>query len=224
MADSGFDIYFRGEVLPDHDLETVKQKVAALFKADANKLAALFSGKVNVIKKGVDKATALKYQQAFKNAGAKAVITQAKPAASKSAQVPTPQTAPSQAGSVVQSVASASTSDEGDWGVLPAGSDLLKPNERNNQPDVDVDTSAIKMVSPFAEPEVQEKPVPPAPDTSHISVAEVGADMNPDRPAPVAELDLDLSDFSVAEPGAQLQDQKDKTEPPAPDTSHIHLA
>jgi hypothetical protein len=100
----------------------------------------------------------------------------------------------------------------------------LKPNERNNQPDVDVDTSAIKMVSPFAEPEVQEKPVPPAPDTSHISVAEVGADMNPDRPAPVAELDLDLSDFSVAEPGAQLQDQKDTTEPPAPDTSHIHLA
>jgi len=224
MADSGFDIYFRGEVLPDHDLETVKQKVAALFKADANKLAALFSGKVNVIKKGVDKATALKYQQAFKNAGAKAVITQAKPAASKSAQDPTPKAASSQDVSVVQPVASTSTSDEGDWGVLPAGSDLLKPNERNSQPDVDVDTSAIKMVSPFAEPEVQEKPVPPAPDTSHISVAEVGADMNPDRPAPVAELDLDLSDFSVAEPGAQLQDQKDKTEPAAPDTSHIHLA
>jgi len=224
MADSGFDIYFRGEVLPDHDLEAVKQKVAALFKADANKLAALFSGKVNVIKKGVDKATALKYQQAFKSAGAKVVITQARPAAAKSAQDPTPQTVSNQADPVAQSAASESTSDEGDWGVLPAGSDLLKPDERNNQPDVHVDTSAIKMVSPFAEPEVQEKPLPPAPDTSHISVAEVGADMNPDRPAPVADLELDLSDFSVAEPGAQLQDKKDKTEPPAPDTSHIHLA
>lgn len=223
MAHPEFDIYFRGEVLPDQDIEQVKQKIAALFKADENRLAQLFSGKVNVIKKGADKATALKYQQAFKTAGAKALITQAKPVAQKSAQA-SESPAPRQAAPAVQSAAPSVTGVESDWGVLPAGSDLLKPDERNNQPDVEVDTSAIKMVSPFAEPEVEEKPVPPAPDTSHISVAEAGADMNPDRTEPVEELDLDLSEFSVAEPGAQLKDAEEKAPPAAPDTSHIHLA
>jgi len=224
MADSGFDIYFRGEVLPGQDIEQVKQKVAALFKADAAKLAQLFSGKVNVIKKGADKATALKYQQAFKNAGAKAVITQAKSA--QSATSPAPQTTSTTQAAPPSSQVSAAAPKpvEGDWGVLPAGSDLLKPDERNNQPAVEVDTSAIKMVSPFAEPEVEEKVAPPAPDTSHISVAEVGADMNPDRPETPADLDLDLSEFSVAEPGAQLKDKESKPDVPAPDTSHIHLA
>ena len=55
-------------------------------------------------------------------------------------------------------------------------------------------------------------------------MAEAGADMNPDRTEPVEELDLDLSEFSVAEPGAQLNDAEEKAPPAAPDTSHIHLA
>lgn len=223
MADAGFDIYFRGEILPGQEEALVQKKIAALFKADAKKLAQLFSGKLNVIKKGVDKATAVKYQQAFKNAGAKAVITQAKPAQPVSAD-PKPSQSSVETGQTPVAPSPVAQQQSQEWGVLPAGSDLLKPNERNNQPDVEVDTSAIKMVSPFMEPEIAEKPVPPAPDTSHISVAEAGADMNPDRPAAVADLELDLSELSVAEPGAQLKDKEDKAEPPAPDTSHINLA
>lgn len=221
MTDVKYDIYFRGEILPGQDEGQVKQKVAALFKADETKLAQLFSGKVNVVKKAADKTTAAKYQQAFKNAGAKVVITAAKPAQSST---PAP----------VKQVKSASDQDskqpkaaqhtaEGDWGILPVGSDLLKPEERNDVPDANIDTSQIKMVSPFSEPEVELRPEPPAPDTSHISVAEVGEDMNPDRPAPVADLELDLSDISVADVGSQLKDEEKKPEVKAPDTSHIKL-
>ena len=79
------------------------------------------------------------------------------------------------------------------------------------------------MVSPFAEVETEEKTAPSAPDTSHISVANVGEDMNPNRSAPLPELELDLSEFSVAETGATLVDKKEKADPPAPDTNHIKL-
>jgi len=226
MADPKYDIYFRGEILPGADAALVKSAIAQIFKADAAKLAVLFSGKVNTIKKSVDKATAAKYQQAFKKAGAKAVITLAKeeqssevPAAAPvdAQQESAPSFEPDSTPAVKQAIADAN------WDVLPSGSDLLKPDERRDIPDVDIDTSSIKVVSPFAEIEVENKPIPPAPDTSHISVAEVGEDMNPNKALPAVDLVLDLSSFSIAEPGAALTDEKEKKTPPAPDTSHIEL-
>ena len=242
MADPKYDIYFRGEILPGADAAQVKSAIAQIFKADAAKLATLFSGKVNTIKKSVDKATAAKYQQAFKKAGAKAVITLAKE--EQSSDVPTASPVNAQQNTARSSESSLESSSKPDstvdstsastsvikqaiadanWDVLPSGSDLLKPDERRDIPDVDIDTSSIKVVSPFAEIEVDNKPIPPAPDTSHISVAEVGEDMNPNKAPPAADLVLDLSSFSIAEAGAALTDEKEKKAPPAPDTSHIEL-
>ena len=216
MTDPRYDIYFRGEILPDHNEDQVKAAIAQLFKASDAKLVQLFSGKVNAIKKSVDKATAAKYQQIFKKAGAKAVITVAKEEERRE-EVENKETANQETGS------KEIKSEEGSWDVLPSGSDLLKPDEKREIPDVDIDTSAIKMASPFLDFEDVEKNVPPAPDTSHITVAPVGEDMNPDRPAPVPDLELDLSELSVAEVGATLVDKKEKNVPPAPDTSHIKL-
>lgn len=220
MADPRYDIYFRGEILAGADKAQVKAAIAKIFKANTDKLALLFSGKVNTIKKSVDKATAAKYQQAFKQAGAKAVITLAK--------VTQTQDAPALAPKIVSVKAESSEVEnksvaEGSWDVLPSGSDLLKPDERRNIADVEVDTSGIKVLSPFAEIEAVEKVIPPAPDTAHISVADVGEDMNPERAAPVADLELDLSAFSVAEVGTRLADKKEKKVPVAPDTNHIKL-
>jgi microcompartment protein CcmL/EutN len=218
MADPKYDIYFRGEILAGADEANVKAAVAKIFKADAAKLAVLFSGKVNSIKKAVDKTTAAKYQQAFKQAGAKLVITLAK---EEQVSIPVNSSKATTQPSIVNK--QESTISEGSWDVLPTGSDLLKPDERRNIPDADIDTSGIKVVSPFAEIEVSEKVVPPAPSTSHITVADVGEDMNPERVTPVADLELDLSSFTVAEPGAELTDKKEKSAPLAPDTSHIKL-
>jgi microcompartment protein CcmL/EutN len=218
MADPKYDIYFRGEILAGADEANAKAAVAKIFKADAAKLAVLFSGKVNSIKKAVDKTTAAKYQQAFKQAGAKLVITLAK---EEQVSIAVNSSKATTQPSIVNK--QESMNSEGNWDVLPTGSDLLKPDERRNIPDADIDTSGIKVVSPFAEVEVVEKVVPPAPNTSHITVADVGEDMNPERAAPVADLELDLSSFTVAEPGAELTDKKEKSAPLAPDTSHIKL-
>ena len=226
MADPKYDIYFRGEILPGADAAQVKSAIAQIFNADAAKLAILFSGKVNTIKKSVDKATAAKYQQAFKKAGAKAVITLTKEAHSSEVSAAAPahaqqESAPSSEPSNEPVVKQGIT--DANWDVLPSGSDLLKPDERRDIPSVDIDTSSIKVVSPFAEIEVENKPIPPAPDTSHISVADVGEDMNPNKTPSTADLELDLSSFSIAEPGSALNDEKEKKTPPAPDTSHIEL-
>lgn len=221
MTDPRYDIYFRGEILPDHNEEQVKSAIAQLFKASDAKLAQLFSGKVNAIKKSVDKATAAKYQQIFKKAGAKAVITLAKEEEKREEAVNNE--AVNKAAVNKEASNQELKSEEGSWDVLPSGSDLLKPDEKREIPDVDIDTSAIKMASPFSDFDSVEKDVPPAPDTSHITVAPVGEDMNPGRPAPVPDLELDLSELSVAEVGATLVDKKEKDVPPAPDTSHIKL-
>lgn len=218
MADPKYDIYFRGEILAGADEANAKAAVAKIFKADAAKLAVLFSGKVNSIKKAVDKTTAAKYQQAFKQAGAKLVITLAK---EEQVSIPVNSSKATTQPSIVNK--QESMNSEGNWDVLPTGSDLLKPDERRNIPDADIDTSGIKVVSPFAEVEVVEKIVPPAPNTSHITIADVGEDMNPERVAPIADLELDLSSFTVAEPGAELTDKKQKSAPLTPDTSHIKL-
>lgn len=216
MADPRYDIYFRGEVLSGHDEAQVKQSIAKLFKASNEKLVQLFSGKVNVIKKSVDKPTAEKYQKAFKQAGAKAVITLAK------SDIKTEDSSRKTEGRTPDEVKD--NKEKGaHWDVLPAGSDLLKPDERHHIPEVNVDISGIKMVSPFEEITVKERPAPVIPKVDHISVAEVGEDMNPDRPAPPPEPELDLSEFSVAEAGVTLVEKKEKEIPPIPDTTHIKL-
>ena len=54
-------------------------------------------------------------------------------------------------------------------------------------------------------------------------MAAVGEDMNPDRPAPAVEPDIDLSEFSIAEVGAELVEKKPKDILPVPSTDHIKL-
>lgn len=70
MADAEYQIVFRGEVtgeLPEH---AVKQNLAAMFKMPESRVEGLFSGKPMVVKKGVDEATARKFETAFRKAGA----------------------------------------------------------------------------------------------------------------------------------------------------------
>ena len=225
-----YDVYFKGEILEGFAEAEVKAKLAQLFKADDAKIAQLFSGKACVIKKDIDKATALKYQQAMKNAGAKPLIIPKSDDASVATTVssPAPAPAPVTAATAGQTpspvpITTPATGDD-KWDVLPAGSDVLKPDERQAFTEANIDTSHIHMASAFAEPSVATAPPPPAPDTSHLSVAEVGADINPEVPLPVATVELDFSGISVAEPGAQLVEAKPDAPSPALDLSAISLA
>lgn len=69
-----FSVYFAGKLLAGQQESTVRANLARLFKADATALDKLFSGQLVPVKRDCDRATAIKYQQAMKQAGAVPVI------------------------------------------------------------------------------------------------------------------------------------------------------
>ena len=58
MSNPRFDIYFHGQIMEGRDPSAVKEEIAKLFKADAEKVERLFSGKPICIKSDVDQETA----------------------------------------------------------------------------------------------------------------------------------------------------------------------
>ena len=61
-----------------HALEEVKKQLAGLLKLDPGKLGFMDKGRPVVIKKGVDKAMALRFKTAMENAGARCSIQEMK--------------------------------------------------------------------------------------------------------------------------------------------------
>ncbi len=205
-----YDIFFRGGVMPGENIDNVKDNLAKLFKANATQIDAMFSGRAIVIKKSLGKDAALQYQAAMEKAGAKVILrekagtpdslTPSPIASTASNQVKAPKPVTPQP-STVQAPAEAvatSTSDDSSWGLAPVGSDVLSESERTPFVPKDVDTSAIKLTSAFAEPEIAKMPPPPPPNTDHISVAAVGSDILAEKQPEPPKPDIDLSGMEVA--------------------------
>jgi hypothetical protein len=92
---SGYQIIFEGKLTGERPLEEVKNNLAALFKMKPDQVDALFGGKAVVIKRDIDQATALKYQAAFKKAGAVCSVLSDTPENTAQRAQPTPPAAPS---------------------------------------------------------------------------------------------------------------------------------
>ncbi|MFZ7125559.1 MAG: hypothetical protein ACOWWM_05325 [Desulfobacterales bacterium] len=65
-----FDIVFRGEILLENDLESVKSGLARLLKSDPHSVEKYFSGDEFVLRKGVAEQAALRIQEAARGIGA----------------------------------------------------------------------------------------------------------------------------------------------------------
>lgn len=266
MATEHYNLIFRGELLEGHAVGAVQKKLAGLLKMDAARVAKLFEGKPMTLKRGVDRATAAKYQKAFKSVGAKLRVMASEGRGAAASQAtpnevkPAPRSAGAkkslaerlvakQAGAGPASTPSAAFGPA--WDLAPAGSDLVRPEERPRELPVDVpDVSHISAMpansGSLAEVVVKEEP-PPPPDVSGISVADVGVDLTdpteaapvhvPDtsditiaevgvtlvKPKEVIPVEVDTSAISVAEAGSDLADPTADEAPPAPNTDHIEL-
>jgi hypothetical protein len=64
------DCIFEGKIAEGGDVREVKAKLCEVFKADSHRIDALFDGGPIVIRKGVDRATAVRYEAAFARVGA----------------------------------------------------------------------------------------------------------------------------------------------------------
>ncbi len=265
MSES-YDIFFAGKIVDGFDEATVRANMAKLFKANPETVEKLFSGKPQLIKRGVEKAAAIKYKGAMQKAGAVPLIrasggakTAAEPAPAPAApnkapaatnkEPATPETQPEpqqqtmaerlaaltgepapEAGTEepaptttpAAAAAPAAGADSG-MSLAPPGSDVLNADERSEFQEADVDTSAIHLAPEFAEPEATPREEPPAPDTSHMSMGEVGEDI-PTLEDAVIELDPDISHLSMGEVGEEIPHLELDQEPVDVDTSAIDLA
>ncbi|NCA68884.1 MAG: hypothetical protein EOM91_02050 [Sphingobacteriia bacterium] len=69
MAVDRFDLSFAGELIPGADPAVVRARLAALFKLTEQGVERLFSGRSVIIKRDVDTATKVRFEQAFERAG-----------------------------------------------------------------------------------------------------------------------------------------------------------
>lgn len=74
MAEKTYKLIFDGRIQDGHDPAQVKKNIKSLLKASDKSIQHLFSGKPVVIKKNMEQKTAMKYNQAFKKAGAVCTI------------------------------------------------------------------------------------------------------------------------------------------------------
>lgn len=196
MSEELYEVVFYGEIVEGAELDQVKAKVAAMFKADAAKLAQLFSGKRVVIKKNIDQATAKKYQSALQNAGAQCEVKSladaavASPTEAAAAPVAAPAATPAPAQTAapaasrvpVDSNAPAapktdplgiSANDISDLGasILPPGSDMQ--DETNTAAAPEVDLSGLDLAPPGSDlGELKKDEAVEIPDTSNLSIVD----------------------------------------------------
>ncbi len=220
MSDQQFDIIFRGDIVFGHQLVDVKARLQQLFKADAAKVEALFSGRPVPLKRGLDQASAQKYKEALVKAGAQVDIVPT--GETKSAPVAQPVAAQAPVLTLAQRLELQAVADteaaekeavrreqaareqaekaaaagstvnamQSDWSLAPVGSYLLQPTERVQEEAIVIDTSAISLR------------------------AQGGNILDTSEQAPAPHAVVVAPDFQVAEVGANLVNADEKMELP----------
>jgi hypothetical protein len=133
-----YRLVFRGEVLEGQHAAVVRKRLGQAGSFDEAQLDALFSGNPVIVKREAEPDAAARLQALFRKAGARLRVQ------------------PVQGGDGV------APGDAGTptWDLLPAGSDLLREEERARQDPVEVDAGRL----------------------ARLTVAEVGADLLERRP------------------------------------------
>ena len=214
MSGNTFAVVFSGQLVDGANEEQVKTNFAQLFKVDMGRVAPMFSGAPVTIKKGVDEATARKYQQALQQAGAicqlvdmaaPEPVAQATPSAGAlNPQSPAPSAAPS---------VTALNATLAEPGALLKEPEMVEPLQIETS-HLSMGEAGERLVEPAAIPE-------PQIDVSMLSMAEPGVQLV--EPGTIEAPEIDVSTLSMAEPGAVLQ-EPEAIEAPKIDTSGISLA
>ncbi len=218
-------VVFCGAITQGQQITQVKIRFGQLFKLNAETVDIYFSGQPVTLKKNCDKATAEKLQAALAQIGAVADIL--------NSSSPTPSLSLAAHGSdllranerpAVDSV-HVDTSHLKTLPRNPFSRDLEEPLEPTRDiPAPTFNLSAYQLAQPGANLGERRSPAPRDVDVSALSIAAVGVDLlREDDKLPIMELEFDLSDISLAEPGQDLGQIQQPTPPAQPETSHISL-
>ncbi|PID55184.1 MAG: hypothetical protein CR978_00310 [Gammaproteobacteria bacterium] len=199
-----YDIYFRGELLEGMELASARSALGKLFKASDATLDKLFSGKLQAIKRNCDKPTALKYQNAMRKAGVRAVVTAANGEDKTSKNLAKPHnTEQADAAPAKPKLARRAKNAAERIAALAARPDIAFSDKTN--------TEATAAVSNQAR-------------QSKFTVAPAGANLIDEQyqkePVQAAQVD---ANYDVASVGAQMSTATPVQAPPPPDVSHMSM-
>lgn len=248
-----YDIIFRGDILPGQQLSEVKERLARLFKTDAGKINALFSGAAVPLKRNLDQATAEKYRIVLNQAGAEVQVAeagrvQARPAPVRKApvreavvnealvnEVPAmtlqqrlaAQEAERTRHDDAQAQQAAAQQEQPRFTLAPVGADLLEGVEKVAPEPVRVDVSNISL-RPAGENLVDvgelSAPEPVVVRVEDYGLSEPGADLLQEHEKNTLPLvGMELPDLDLAPVGSDLGQLKDAPPPPPPDTAGLSL-
>ncbi len=216
-----YDVYLTGKLAENVSPEIAAQKLAALFKSTPEAMAALITGKTQLLKRGIDKNTALKYREALQKAGCEVAFKAQAVAAI--ADKPAPATSPTPARPSTPAATPAQASATSGLQLTPMKGDLLRPEERHTTTPAVVETEHLSLAPVGPLPTLAPTPVS-LPDIGHLSLAATGgnllAESERETPPIIAP---DISDLSVAEVGAPIEMLKNAAEPLHPDISGLTL-
>ncbi|MDN3650696.1 hypothetical protein QWZ13_17455 [Reinekea marina] len=230
MTEPLYDLSFKGDLIDGFFQDFVKADLQTLVKADEKYINLLFSGSEQSIKRGVDKATAIKFQQAFKKAGAKLVVRPHKSGASTEKVVQSAQPTSNSAAEPIktapapkQEEVQPSTAEQWSTTLDSVPGESRPELSEHHQPDIKA-PEAIPDWS-VSEPGAQLGDTAPEQavefDFSDLSVAEAGEDLILEKPIEPAPPALNLDSLSLAEAGATLETLQDDKEPVQVDISHL---
>lgn len=194
---TGFDIYFRGQLMDGASPEAARSAIGQMFRLDGSDLERLFSGKPVRIKKGVDADTAGRYRVAFRKAGALIEVVpegapepappQATPERAD-ATVPTEEHAlqllPPRTGSLEDCAPAVQPREIPDISWMALDLPGVTLDETSPTPPAAIDTADLSMSSPGGyslEDCVAGEPAPPVPDTSHLSIQDRAQEREEDK-------------------------------------------
>ena len=195
MSEPTFQIVFRGKILGGFDREQVKANLMRLFRSDGERIEALLAAPKTVLKAGLARDAAARYQDALRQAGIMVAVIGEGPVVSEipapAASVPPPVT-PVEPPPVPAPPPGLTLAE--------AGAQLLPPQVR---PRAEFDTSALSLAAVGAVLADQRPPPRPEFNLSGIDLAPVGdpIDLTP-RPPPLA---IDTSALSVVEVPAAVE-------------------
>lgn len=204
-----FAVVFKGELVDGADPAQVRTNLGKLFKTDAARVDAMFTGKTVVIKKGIDEDTAENYVAVLAKAGAVAEVVGTRAKA---------QTAPSPPAAEASAPAAEAKTPEP--APIPQAAAPPAPGARDETapaPPQPLDTSMAEPGVILVEPQRIEAPNI---DTTHLDMAEVGVDLVEYQH--LEEPEFDLSEFTLDPPGTTLV-EPEKVTPPDFDLSELSL-
>lgn len=227
MSQNTFEVVFSGKLVEGAVLEQVKAKVAAMFKVEVTRVERLFSGATVSIKKGVDEATAKKYQMALHKAGAICQVVNRAPAAAAAAPAPAPKAAPAEAPAasaaelgLQKTVVKETPQSLGELDGVNIDAPGVTLVEHEDIPVPQIDTAALSLDQVGVELTEHEEIPEPQVDISALSLGETGEILGSEEPE--EELEIDVSALDMDEPGVILVEHKEVPKPDI-DTSKLSL-